>query len=71
MMTSSMSVCANFFGLMLVLLRGTQQVVEERDVELEHLDELDDAAVGDVELAVEVERARVGVASRTRRSSGS
>ena len=45
----------------LVLLRRAEQVVEERDVELEHLDELDDAAVGDVELAVEVERARIGV----------
>ena len=45
----------------LVLLRGAEQVVEERDVELQHLDELDDAAVGDVELAVEVERARIGV----------
>ena len=45
----------------LVLLRRAEQIVEERDVELEDLDELDDAAVGDVELAVEVEGARVGV----------
>ena len=45
----------------LVLLRRAEQVVEERDVELQHFDELDDAAVGDVELAVEVEGARVGV----------
>ena len=45
----------------LVLLRRAEQVVEERDVELQHLDELDDAAVRDVELAVEVERARIGV----------
>ncbi len=45
----------------LVLLRGAQQVVEERHVELQHLDELDQPAVGDVELAVEVEGARVGV----------
>ncbi len=45
----------------LVLLRRAQQVVEERDVQLQHLDELDDAAVGDVELAVEVERARIAV----------
>ena len=45
----------------LVLLRRAEQVVEEGDVELQHLDELDDAAVRDVELAVEVERARVGV----------
>jgi len=28
-----------------VLLRRAQQVVEEGDVELEHLDEFDDAAV--------------------------
>ncbi len=44
-----------------MLLRGAEQIVEEGDVELEDLDELDDAAVGDVELAVEVEGARVGV----------
>ena len=42
-------------GLDLVLLAGAQEVVEEGDVELEDLDEFDDAAVGDVELAVEVE----------------
>ena len=48
-------------GLDLVLLAGTEQVVEEGDVELEHLDELDHAAVGDVELAVEVEGPRVAV----------
>jgi hypothetical protein len=44
-----------------VLLRRAEQVVEERDVELEHFDELEQAAVRDVELAVEVERARVAV----------
>ncbi len=44
-----------------VLLRGAEKVVEERDVELQHLDELDDAAVRDVKLTVEVERARIGV----------
>jgi hypothetical protein len=48
-------------GLDLVLLGRAQEVVEERDVELQHLDELDDPPVGDVELAVEVERARVRV----------
>jgi hypothetical protein len=48
-------------GLDLVLLRRAQQVVQERDVELQDLDELDDPAVRDVELAVEVEGARVGV----------
>ena len=45
----------------LVFLRGAQQIVEERDVELEHFDELDQAAIGDVQLAVEVEGARVAV----------
>jgi hypothetical protein len=35
-----------------VLLGSSQQIVEEGDVELQHLDELHDAAVGDVELAV-------------------
>ncbi len=45
----------------LVLLRRAEEIVEERDVELEDLDELEDAAVRDVELAVEVERARVAV----------
>jgi hypothetical protein len=44
-----------------VLLARAEQVVEERDVELEHLDELDDAAVRDVELAVEVEGPGVAV----------
>ena len=46
----------------LVFLRlAPEQVVEERHVELEHFDELDDAAVGDVEFAVEVEGPRVAV----------
>ena len=48
-------------GLDLVFLAGAQQVVEERDVELEDLDELDDAAVGDIELAVEIEGPRVAL----------
>src|SRR2546423_199498 len=47
----------------LLLLRRAEQVVEERDVELQDLDELEDAAVRDVELAVEVERARIRVRS--------
>src|SRR5207237_6330417 len=47
----------------LVLLRSAEQVVEEGHVELQDLDELDDAAVGDAELAVEVEGAGVGVAA--------
>src|SRR5204862_5035276 len=45
----------------LALLRRTEQVVEEGDVELQDLDELEDAAVRDVELAIEVERARIRV----------
>ena len=48
-------------GLDLVFLAGTQQIVEERDVELEDFDEFDNAAVGDVELAVEVEGARIAL----------
>jgi hypothetical protein len=51
-------VWANFLGL-IVCSCERPEVVEERDVQLEHLDELADAAVGDVELAVEVERPRV------------
>ncbi len=58
-------------GLDHVLLRGAQQIVEEGHVQLQHLDEFDDAAVGDVELAVEIERARIASPSRTRRSCGS
>ena len=61
--TSSMSVWANFFGLILCSWLAPEQVVEERHVELQHFDELDDAAVGDVEFAVEVERPRVAVAA--------
>ncbi len=45
----------------LVFLRGAEQVVEEGHVELEHFDELDQAAVGDVQLAVEVEGPRIAV----------
>ena len=48
-------------GLDLVFLAGPEQVVEEGDVELEDLDEFDDAAIGDVELAVEVERPGVAL----------
>src|SRR5207302_1083884 len=47
----------------LVLLAGAEQVVQESDVELEHFDELDNAAVGDVEFPVEVERPRIAVAA--------
>ena len=44
-----------------MLLGCPQQVVEECDVEFEDLDELQDAAVGDIKLTVEVERAGIGV----------
>ena len=48
-------------GFDLVFLAGAQQIVEERDVELEDLDEFDDAAVGDIELAVEIEGAGIAL----------
>ena len=44
-----------------VFLGGAEEVVEEGDVEFEDFDEFDDAAVGDVEFAVEVEGAGVGI----------
>ena len=44
-----------------VLLGGAQEVVEEGHVQLQHLDELEQAAVRHVELAVEVEGPRVRV----------
>jgi len=47
----------------LVFLAGPQQVVEERHVQLEDLHELDEPAIGDVELAVEIERSRVRLAA--------
>ena len=48
-------------GLDLVFLAGAQKIVEEGHVELEDLDELDDAAIGDVEFAVEVEGAGIAL----------
>ncbi len=71
MITSSMSVWANFLGLMRCSCEGAQQVIQERDVELEHFHELDDAAIGDVEFTVEVEGARIGVRAVLGESSGS
>ncbi len=56
-----MSVWANFLGLILCSWLAPEQVVEEGDVELEDLDEFDDAAIGDVELAVEIEGAGVAL----------
>ena len=50
-----------FLRLDLVLLRGAEQIVEERHVELQHFDEFDQAAVGDVQFAVEGEGARIAV----------
>ena len=46
-------------GLDGLLLREREQAVEELLVNLQHLDELHDAAVGDVQLAVEAVRAGV------------
>ncbi len=60
-----------FLRLDQMFLAGAQQVVQERHIELEHFDELDDAAIGDVQLAVEIERARIGIGADTRRSCGS
>src|ERR671933_1330405 len=48
-------------GLDLVLLGSAEEIVEERRFQLEHLHELDDTAVGNVELAVEVEGARIAI----------
>ena len=44
-----------------VFLTGAEQIVQERDLKLQDLDEFNDAAVGDVELAIEVEGPGVGV----------
>ncbi|GBD17394.1 hypothetical protein HRbin26_02314 [bacterium HR26] len=48
-------------GLDVLLLRQCEQDVEEALVHLEHLDELDQAPVGDVQLAVEPVGPRVGL----------
>ena len=48
-------------GFDLVFLAGSQEIVQEGDVELEDFDEFDDAAVGDVELAVEIEGAGIAL----------
>ena len=63
MITSSMSVCANFFGLIRCSWLAPSRSYKKRHVELQHFDEFDDAAVGNIKLAVEVERARVAVAA--------
>ena len=44
-----------------MLLAGPEQVVEKGHIQLEHLDKLDDAAIGDIKLAIEVKGARVRV----------
>ncbi len=46
-----------------MLLTGAEQVVQKRHIELQHFDKLDDAAVRDIEFAVEIERPRVAVAA--------
>ena len=46
-----------------MLLARTQQVVQKRHIELQHFDKLDNAAIGDVEFAVEVECPRIAVAA--------
>ncbi len=58
-----MSVCGKLLRFDLVFLAGTEQVVQEGHVQLQHFDELDDAAIGDVEFAVEVEGPRIAVAA--------
>ena len=50
-----------FLGLDQVFLAGAQQIVEKRHIELEHFDEFDDAAIGDIQFAVEVEGAGIGI----------
>jgi len=51
------------FRFDLVLLACAEQVVQECDLELQDFDELDDAAIGHIEFAVEVERAGIRVGS--------
>ena len=50
-----------FLRLDLVLLTRAEQIVKKRDVKLEDFDEFDDTTIGDVELAVEIERTRIAV----------
>src|SRR5690348_4035123 len=45
----------------LMLLRSAEQIVQERYVELQHFDELNHATISDIELAIEVESARIRV----------
>ncbi len=45
----------------LVFLAGAEQIVKESDLELQDFDEFNDAAIGDVEFAVEIECARIGI----------
>ena len=46
-----------------MLLARAQKVVQKRHIELQHFDKLDNAAIRDVEFAVEVERPRIAVAA--------
>jgi hypothetical protein len=52
-----------FLRFDLVFLAGAEQIVQKRNFQLQDFDEFDDAAVGDIELAVKIERAGVGVRS--------
>ena len=52
-----------FFGFDAVFLASAEQIVQKRHVQLEHFDELDDSPVRNVELAVEIKRSRVAIAT--------
>ena len=54
-----------------VLLTRPEQIIQKRDIHLQYFHELDDAAVGNVELAVEVERTRIAVGAIFRKFSNS
>ena len=50
-----------FLRFDLVFLAGTQQIVQKRDIQFEDFDEFNQPAIGDVELAVKIERPRIAV----------
>ncbi|GBD37040.1 hypothetical protein HRbin36_02170 [bacterium HR36] len=52
-----------FFGFDFMFLGGTEEVIEESDIEFEDFDKLDEAAIGNVELAVEVEGPGIAIAA--------
>src|SRR5436190_1819638 len=51
----------SFWSSVRLAFLGSSSRVNTAHIALEHLDELDDTAVGDIELAIEVERPRVGI----------